>query len=244
MRLVGICAALWVVAAAILWSNWSDTRRDYYWGNIMQGLEGQPQHLDQEAITALAAMGDSVIPSCSYEITHHWNPAFRIAVTKVLEQTSGKGATEILASAAVKDPTPQVRANAILSLKARAKTNPAELAALLKLCDEVALGKTNGDPFPEVRATAALILAENGNTADETKALLVFGLRIPFLRKDMAAALAKVSPDAPPIKYDAPEKEFTQAAIAVEKWFEDHGIAPVASSLASITSETTTGDKK
>jgi hypothetical protein len=189
-------------------------------------------------------MGDSVIPSCSYEITHHWNPAFRIAVTKVLEQTSGKGATEILAGAAAHDPTPQVRANAILSLEARAKTNAAERPAFLKLCEDLALGKTTGDPVPEVRATAALILAQNGNTANETKSLLVYGLRIPFLRKDMSTALAKVSPDAPPMKFDAPEKEAREQIIADEKWLTDQGIALISSGLASITSETTTGDKR
>jgi hypothetical protein len=244
VRLVGICAALWVVAGAILWSNWPDTKRDYYWGNIMQGLEGQPQHLDQESITALAAMGDGVIPSCSYEIVHHWNPAFRIAVTKVLEQTNGKGASDILAAAAVHDATPQVRANALLALKARTKTNPAEMAPLLKLCEEVAMGKTNGDPVPEVRSTAALILAEDGNGSNEVKRLLVYGLRLPFIRKDMATALAKVSPDAPSFKCDAPDLELRSAIIADEKWLEDQGIALVASGLTMPVTSQTGGDGK
>ncbi len=237
LRLVGLCVGLWIVAGVILFQNWPDTKRDYYWGNIMQGLEGQPPGLDSESVSALAAMGDAIIPSCSYELTHHWNPAFRVAVLKVLEESKGKGAPELLGWSATHDPDARVRGNALLALRTRVKTSPAERPPLEKLADQLALSKTDSDPDVNVRATASVIVAEAGNGSDPIKALLVFALRNPYLRKDAAAALAKINPDGPAVKLDVANKDLVDEIIAYEKWCGDHGIAAVASPLtAPVTS--------
>lgn len=242
--LIALCAGLWVVAAIILWANWPDTKRDYYWGNIMQALETQPPRLDQESVSALAAMGDAIIPSCSYELAHHWNPAFRIAVLKVLEQTEANGARDLLDFAATHDLDARVRGNALLSMRARAHKNAAEAAPLLKVAETIATSKTEGDPDLNVRATAALILAERGNGGDAVKALLVFALRNPFLRKDSATALAKVNPSGPELKPDAPGKEFLDEIMAYEKWCQAHDIALVASPVAAPVTSSAGGDGK
>ncbi len=233
VRLVGLCVLLWVVAGGILLQNWPDTKRDYYWGNIMQALEGQPPRLDNESITALAAMGDGIIPSCSYELSHHWNPAFKCAVLKVLEQTDGKGALEIIEGAVTRDLDARVRANGLMSLRARAKRVPSEAAAVARVAAEVALGKTNPDPNPDVRTAAALVLGEAGDGRAEVKALLVHGLRTPnpFFRKDIAVALAKINEGGPKFDADAKGKDLIDGIIAYEDWCEKNNIALIESRL-------------
>jgi len=237
VRLVGVCAVLWVVAGIILWQNWPDTKKDYYWGNIAQGLEASPPRYDNESIAALAAMGDSIIPACSNELAHHWNYAYRLAVLRVLEQTKGAGAHEVLEHFERVDLDARVRANALLVMRARAKTNPAEAPPLMKLAQEVALSKTASDPEPWVRATGALILAESGDNRGEIKALLVFALhqavvsRTPFLIKDMSDALAKINPEGPRFLIDKPGKELAEEIVKLEDDLLSHDIAIVGSRL-------------
>lgn len=232
-RLIGLCVLLWIVAGGILWQNWPDTKRDFYWGNIMQGLEGQPPRLDGESITALAAMGDAIIPSCSYELAHHWNPAFKCAVIKVLEQSDGKGARELIEWAVTHDIDARVRANGLLSLRARAKRVPADAPAVARIAGDVALGATTSDPNVDVRAAAALLCSEAGDGRDGIKALLVYGLRSPnpYFRKEYAASLAKVNQGGPAFDPDAKGKDLIDGIMGYEKWCDDHNIALVVSRI-------------
>lgn len=243
LRLVALCFVLWVVAAAILWQNWPDTKRDYYWGNIMTGLEGQPPRVDGESIQALAAMGDAIIPSCSYELSHHWNPLFKCAVLQVLEETDGKGARDVIEYSVTHDLDARVRANGLMALRSRAKRIPGEAPALKRLAEEVAVGTKTGDPNPDVRSVAALCLGEAGETPDAVKALLVYALRTPnaFFRKDVASAIAHVGSSVPAFDADAKGKDLVKGIMGLEKWLQDQNIALVTSplTLAPVTSAST-----
>jgi hypothetical protein len=235
LKLVGVCAVLWLVAGVIVWQNWPDTKKDYYWGNIIQSLEAG--RIDHESITALAALTDSIVPSCSHELATHWNPSYRTAVLFVLQETRAAGARELLEHAALRDLDPRVRANALVSLRVRAQQDPSESAPLVKLADEVALGKAaDGEPY--VRAIAAVILAESGDSRGPVKALLDYAIREgitqgrPFMVKDAALALAKVDPKAPAMVLDNKKrKELLDEILELEHYLKANDVAIVGSEL-------------
>ncbi len=237
-RLIALCVLLWVVAAGILWQNWPDTKKDYYWGNIMQGLDSTPRRIDSESIEALAAMGDAVVPSCSYELSHHFNPLFRCAVLTVLQRTEGKGARDLMEWAVRNDLDARVRANGLIELRERTKRHPDEMAPLKRLCDEVALGKA-GDPNIEVRTMAALLLGQEGDSRPEVKAYLVHGLRSlvnplirsPVMMRECATVLAKINAGAPAFNLEAKGKDILDEIVKYETWCTTHDIALVESAL-------------
>jgi hypothetical protein len=241
-KLIGVCFVLWIAAAGIFYSSWDETKRNYYWGNIKQGLDERPQHIDGESMAALSAMGEAVVPSCEYELSHHWDPQFRCAVLRVLEPVAGEKARAVIESklrGQTLDLDARVRANAILALKTRAAKWPEEKKSLVATCKE-ALG-TSGDSDPTARSLAAIIVAEAGESTDAVKALLVFALRVPQLQKDAAAALKKVAADGPDFSPEGTGMEKLNQIMAYEKWCEDKGIALVASKLTIAPTSTATG---
>lgn len=232
MKLIGLCALLWVVALGIFASNYRDLKRDYYWGNISQGLASGL--FDNDSIKALAEMGEDVLPSCEFELNNHWNPMFKCAVLRVVERVPGPKARALLASrltGTTRDVDSRVRANAILSLRTRAKQWPEEKDALRKLV-EGELGP-QGEPELIARAVSALTAAELGNTQDSVKALVVFALRHPQFRRDAAAVLKTLDATLPPVEAEAREAELRKQIMAVETWLAEHGIAPVVSPLTA-----------
>ena len=236
VRLVGLCILLWVVAVGIFFSGWGDTKKDYYWGNIRQALE-QPMggYVDMESVTALAALGDDVIPSCEHELRTQPDPLFKCAVLRVLERVPGPKSRALIAFATQQDPDARVRANGLLILRDRASKAPDEKGPLA----EVARERVQHETELAAKAIAAVIAGQAGDSSPEVKSLLVHALRIAPIRKDAWDCLKASSPTIPPV--DAPREDGAlRQVMAVEDWAEKSplegggGIAILGSKLAML----------
>lgn len=218
VRLVGLCLLLWAVAIGIFFSNWGDTKKDYYWGNIRQALE-QPMggYVDKESVAALVAQGEDVVPSCEHELktagTQGSDPMFKCAVLLVLKDIPGPKSRGVMAWAAQMDLDARVRANALLYLRDRAQKAADEKAALL----EVARERVQNETELGARAIAGVIAAQGGDGSPQVKSLLVHALQIPPLRKDAWTCLKGVAPSVPPIDGKTDE-ELLKQLVAVEDW--------------------------
>jgi hypothetical protein len=229
LKLVGLCVALWVVAAVIVFVNWRETTQNYYWGNVKQALDAQQPHFDLESMAALAAQGDEIVPSCQYELAHHWDQRFRCAVLRVLERVPTPKAHDVILATIKNDVDARVRANALMVLKTRVTTIPAEKEALIT----AAKAELSTEPELMARVVAATILGENGDKSPPVLSLLVFGIRTPELHKDSATALAAARSDAPPLHLEASPKQQRDEIMAIETWATANAIAPIVSPLVA-----------
>lgn len=163
LQLVGLAAVLWVVAVAIVFSKWERVRVDWRLGDIKERLD-LDGGIDETALDGLIAMGQSdpeeVVGYLGDELygpQRNLDERYRIVLVKALEKIPGRDGLVALCRAA-NDIDPRVRANAYVSLAARAKATPEDREDAVKML-EAMLGV---DPEPVARAYTVRALSELG----------------------------------------------------------------------------------
>lgn len=155
---------------------------------ILSGVlcQGEEQLVD-EAFAAVAAMGDAATPALIEALK---SPEACLRATALLAQLGPKaGVAAPALAAALSDPNPEVRREALFALASMGPDAAPALAAITKALD---------DPEMPVRAIAAYALGSIGEGAQSAVPKLRTELKSsdPVVRVAAAWALVHISPDA------------------------------------------------